>query len=351
MSNVAKETIIPNESGLFRVIFLYVGQGDATLLVVPDGSSYQYVLVDSNSDDVSGGIDILAMLKDLFEKENNGLDLYINTHPHTDHLAKIKDIYNDVGIDQLWHSGHKPGSDHKKSYENLEYVIKQLGDKNVHRLQGSRENNKIEEEEYILGDITYNVLAPAEYVSDDVEDEKPEVRYQRIHEQCGVIKFSYGADEKQILLTGDADYTAWTEHITDYHEDRLPATILSAAHHGSSSFFWKNSDINSDKYEDHIDAIDPTYVVVSAPKSSESKHNHPDKKAMKLYEDKVGSDNVFHLGDKRECIFVDIDANGQIDVYPNDDLVQEYGSGNGNGGSAKKAAPAVITKVDKKPMG
>lgn len=351
MSNVAKDTIIPDETGLFRVIFIYVGQGDATLLVVPNGNSFEYVLIDSNSDDVSGGIDILAMLKDLFEDEDDGLDIYINTHPHTDHLAKVKDIYNEIGIDQLWHSGHKPGGDHKKSFENLEYVIGKLGDESVCRLQGSRECNKIDGEEYILGDVKYNILAPAEYVSDDVEGEKPEARYQRIHEQCGVIKFSYGIDEKQILVTGDADYTAWKEHITNYHEDRLSATILSAAHHGSNSFFWKNSDTKSDLYQDHIDAIDPTYIVVSAPKRNESKHNHPDKEAMQQYENKVGSDNVFHLGDKRECIFVDIDANGKIDVYPNDDLVKEYGSGNGNGGNAKKAAPAVITKVDKKPMG
>lgn len=50
MSNKAKEIIIPNRSGVFRIVFLYVGQGDATLLVVPDGPAYQYVLVDSNHD-------------------------------------------------------------------------------------------------------------------------------------------------------------------------------------------------------------------------------------------------------------------------------------------------------------
>ncbi len=351
MPNVAKEVIIPIETGLFRVIFLYVGQGDATLLVVPNGESYQYVLIDSNNDESSGGIDILCMLKDLFEGNNGGLDLYINTHPHTDHLAKIKNIYEEIGINVLWHSGHKPGGDHKKLFENLEKVIEKLGDESVYKLLGSGDCNKIDGEAYILGDIKYNVLAPAEYVSDDVEEEKPDVRYHRIHEQCGVIKFSYGEAEKQILITGDADYTAWQEHITDYHKERLPSTVLSASHHGSNSFFWKNSDTESDLYNDHIDAIDPTYIVISAPNKSESKHNHPDEEAMQLYKDHVGTDNVFHLGDKRECIFVDIDINGEIDVYPNDDLVAKYGFDGNNGGNTKKIAPAVITKIDKKPMG
>ena len=271
--------------------------------------------------------------------------------PHSDHLAKVKEIYDEIGFDTLWHSGHKPGGDHKSSFENLEYVIKELGEENVYCLKGSNENNKIEDQDYSLGDITYNVIAPAEYVSDDVEDEKPEARYQRIHEQCGVLKFSYGESEKQILITGDADYTAWKEHITSYHSDSLPSTVLSAAHHGSNSFFWKNSDTDSEVYTDHLEAINPTYVVVSAPKSSESKHDHPDSEAMELYKEQVGEDKVFHLGEKRECIFVDIDANGGIDVYPNDDLVEQYGSGDNNTTNNKKVAPAVITKIDKKPMG
>ena len=72
---------------------------------------------------------------------------------------------------------------------------------------------------------------------------------------------------------------------------------------------------------------------------------------MDQYKDKVGGDCVFHLGDKRECIFVDIDAAGNIDVYPDDELVKKYGAGESNDGSVKKAAPAVITKIGNKPMG
>ena len=351
MTTIAKETIIPDETGTFRTIFLYVGQGDATLLVVPDGQNYKYILIDSNNDESAGGIDLVKMFKDLFKDGDPRLHIYINTHPHSDHLAKVKAIYDEIGFDELWHSGHTPGSDHKESFKDLEYVMGKIGDQNTYCLKGSQDANKLDDQEHPIGDANYNVLAPAEYVSDDVDDDKPEARYQRIHEQCGVIKFSYGESEKQILITGDADFTAWKEHITDYHKDRLPATVLSAPHHGSNSFFWKDSDTKSDVYKDHIDAIDPSYVVVSAPKRKESKHDHPDKEAMEQYEDKVGGDCVFHLGDKRECIFVDIDAAGNIDVYPDDELVKKYGSGGGNNSSVIKAIPAVITKIDNKPMG
>lgn len=353
MSNIAKDVIIPTDPNVFRTIFLYVGQGDCTLLAVPGDGGHKYVLIDSNYDEGAGGIDVIRLLEDLFDGQDKSLDVYINTHPHKDHLGKVREIYEKIGIDQLWHSGHKPGGEHKDAFKDLEFVIKKLGNEKVFRLRGSREENKLDEEEILLGDINYNILAPADYVSDDIQNEKPEDRYARIHEQCGVIRFKYGKDEKQILITGDADYVAWKEHITDYHKDRLPSAILSAAHHGSRSFFWKDADTNEEPYKEHLDNINPTYVVVSAPKEKESKHDHPHKEAMDLYKNEVGDDEVFHLGEKRECIIVDINADGVIDLYPDDDLVKEYGKEDGGkgGGGARIVFPPPVSKIDKKPMG
>ncbi len=357
MSNKATEIIRPDATGIFRTVSLYVGQGDCTIMSVPDGEEYKFVLIDSNHDESLGGIGIIALLKDLLG-EGNELDLYINTHPHKDHLARVKKIYEEVGIKQLWHSGHTPGGEHKDNYKDFEYVINELGEDNVFCLRGTREENEVDEKEITLGDISYNVLAPADHVTDEVDGEKPEDRYKRIHEQCAVLRFRYGADEKQILITGDADFTAWKEHITDYHSDRLPSTVLSAAHHGSNTFFWENSDAEGEPYKEHLDSIDPTYVIVSAPKSSESQHDHPHPEAMEEYMEKVGEDGVLHLGENRECFVVDIDGEGNIEVWADKELVAEYSTdeestNNESGGKvAKAAAPAIIkTKIDDKPMG
>jgi competence protein ComEC len=354
MANVAKDVIIPKDSGIFRVIFLYVGQGDSTLLVVPDGTAYKYVLIDSNTDTSAKVIDLLRMLKDLFRDSEDKLEVYINTHPHKDHLDEVKQIYKEIGMRQLWHSGHKPGGEHKDVYEDLEYVMKELGEKNVFRLLGSRSENKLDETTVKLGDIDFNVLGPAEYVSEDIQNEKPEDRYRRIHEQCGVIRFKYGKEEKQVLITGDADYTAWKEHITDYHKDRLPSIVLSAAHHGSNSFFWKGTDTKEDPYKAHLKSIKPTYIVVSAPTRKESRHGHPDKEAMDLYEEEVGEDNVFHLGKKRESVIVDITSAGEIYLYPDDELVKEYGvkdDEDGDKGGKKTITSSVVSRIDNKPFG
>lgn len=346
MTNKAKEIIVPSESRVFRIVFLYVGQGDATLLVIPEGDDYKYVLIDSNKvESDNGGLDLMKLLEDLFD-EDNELSLYINTHPHKDHLGLVKDIYKKIGFNQLWHSGHKPGGDHKDAYKDLEYVIKKLGDENVFVLNGSKEENKVDEEEIVLGDINYNVLAPAEYVSEEIEDEDPDDRYKRIHEQCAVLRFKYGSTEAQILITGDADYDAWKNHITDYHKDRLASTVLSAAHHGSRTFFWKGDPKDEDPYEDHLDAINPQHVVVSAPKTTESPHEHPHKEAMDLYKEKVGKDNVYHLGKNRECVIVDIKEDGELSIFLDKELVKSYGSDNEKKENAKSTSAPAILKDD-----
>lgn len=327
MPNTAQSVIIPDKPSIFRIVFLYVGQGDTTLLVIPDGPNYKYALVDSNHSETNdGGIDLPTLLKDLFYK-NGKLDLYINTHPHKDHLDIIEKIHDDIGIKELWHSGHKAGGEHKQVYEELQSVIKKMGSDKVFQLLGSQEENKIDNEIKKLGDINFNILAPAQHVCDDIDDEDSDARYQRIHEQCGVLRFKYGANEKQVLVVGDADYTAWKEHITEYHRDRLPSTVLRSAHHGSKSFFWEGDPEGNDPYTEHLDSIDPSYIIISAPKSSESRHCHPHEEAMSLYEEKVGGESVFHLGKNRECVIVDIFSDGNLDIRTDKELVTSYGGG------------------------
>lgn len=204
-----------------------------------------------------------------------------------------------------------------------------------------------------IGDAKYYVLAPAEHVKDDIEDETEDERYRRIHEQCAVLKF--GKEDTWVMLTGDADRDAWEKNITEYHKERLPAQVLGGSHHGSRSFF--RYDKKDEPYVDALQAIGPDYVILSAPKSKESPHDHPHEDAVELYEDEVGADNVLHTGKNRECYICDIFTDGKYSVATDTKLVDEYGIGNddegANGKSAAKAAPVVIagTRIDRRPMG
>ncbi len=345
MSNTARDILIPSDTSIFRIAFLYVGQGEATLLVLPDNGTHRFMLVDTNVDKERGGINMAALLKDLLDDD---LDVFVNTHPHSDHVRGLRGIHDSVGIKEVWHSGHVPSKEHKDAYDELLDVIKDIGADNTFEMRGTREENTLDQDEqpclHPIGEPNYNVLAPAQYVKDDIEGEEPEERYRRIHEHCGVIRFVYGNDAKAVLLTGDSNRTAWEEHITDYHEKKLPSYVLSASHHGSRTFFKKDEDDEA-PYKKHMDKIEPSYVVVSAPKQSESKHHHhPHDDAIEIYEEYVDSDALLHLGEKRECVIMDIGADGGVTVTTDTDLVDEYGyddDENGDDRSAVATGPFV----------
>ncbi|MBS1683238.1 MAG: MBL fold metallo-hydrolase [Bacteroidetes bacterium] len=362
MATVAEEIIKPQKAGVFRTVFLYTGQGESTLLVIPTGpnlNDYKYVLVDCDRDKEPNEIDLILMLKDLF-KTSGKLEVFINTHPHNDHIGGIKEVYDEVGFDEVWHSNHRPGGEHKEKFKELEYVLKKVGKNNEYHLKGTNDDNKVRtvsDKEVIkkLGNIDFIVLSPSEYLCDEIDDASADERYRRIHEQCGVIKFTYGTNPKSILITGDSDKTAWKDHITEYHKAKLPANVLSASHHGSRTFF-KTSEDDEDVYETHLENIKPTYLIVSAPRKEDSPHDHPHDDAMDLYKKYVDEDGIFHLGKTPYSVIVDIDENGSLEVTIDTELIEEYGKGDDPEDDkkideSKSNIYIHTTKIDNKPMG
>jgi competence protein ComEC len=333
-------------------------------LVIPTGSGlndYKYVLVDSDRDKEPNEIDLVSLFKDLFKNEGK-LEVFINTHPHNDHIGGIKEIYDEIGFKEVWHSSHQPGGKHKDKYVDFKYVLGKVGKENEYHLKGSNDENKLrttDDKETIkqLGLIDYVVLSPAEYLCEDIEDADADERNRRIHEQCGVIKFTYGREAKSILITGDSDKKAWQEHITDYHKDKLASYVLSASHHGSRTFF-KTNEEDTEPYETHIESIKPTYLVISAPKQKDSPHGHPHDDAIDLYKKHVDEDNILHLGKNLESVIVDIDDQGKISVCADKELIAEYGKGDDdNGGSKDEDTKKTVfvgsqkSRLDNKPMG
>jgi beta-lactamase superfamily II metal-dependent hydrolase len=346
MANVARDLLWPNDKDIIaRVVFLSVGQGESTIVLLANGDTYKTVLVDINLDSNNGGIDVPHLMSDLLESQDKHLDVFVNTHPHNDHLSGVMELCDAVNIGEVWHSGHKPSKKHADAYNNLHKVIDKV--KKAKGLEilltGSKEPKSI-------GEVDYYVLSPASYVVDDIEGETEEDRYRRIHEQCAVIKFGKGS--KWIMITGDADRDAWEKHITDYHKDRLQSIVLSAPHHGSITFF-KNQD--EDKpYLDALKQISPTYVVVSAPKSKESPHGHPDDEAISLYTEQVGDkENILHTGKQRHSFICDIFRDEEFSIQEdNGKLVEKYGIVKDS--DEKKThvfVPPIIPHVDSRPMG
>ena len=366
MSTPAQDILIPPQADIFRAVFLYVGQGESTLLFIPNNGTHIKMLIDTNQGKNTGGIDLIEMLKDLFDGEEERLDYFVNTHPHGDHAGDLDAIQDEIEITNVWHSGHDPGPDHNGAYKALERLRKKVVDNGGEdrTLCGSREKQA-------LGGAFYYILSPAQHVQDDISDETPEIRYRRIHEHCAVLKIGYGSpEEKYVLITGDSDKCAWQEHITEYHgmgdENRLKSDVLSASHHGSRTFF-KTNEEDTEPYTCHMDLIDPQYLVISSPVQAESCHGHPHDDALELYKKYVAEENILHTGEGKTSFILDIYADGQLFIDDdNGDLAATYGfskegnednedkGGSNDGGSDKRSAgsgPYVITRIDKRPMG
>lgn len=356
MTNIARELLWPTDPELLlRCVCLYVGQGSSTLILASDGNgSYKTMLIDINLDQERGGINVPTLLSDLLEDVDGCLDCFVNTHPHDDHLNGITELNEMLSIGEIWHSGHKPGREHEEAYKALMQVIEAVradGRQEV-ELRGSREPGN-------FGDVSYYVLAPADYVKDDIEDETPEARYRRIHEQCAVLRF--GIDDTWLLITGDADRDAWEKHITNYHgkkgENRIASAVMTAPHHGSRTFFrYKEED---DPYEDAIELIAPEYVIISAPTQEESPHGHPHTDAVELYAEHVKAKNILHTGEQRYCFVCDIYGDDEYAIWPDKGrLVEAYpiddgddgDDDSGDGQKESKAYP-VVSVVDRRPMG
>ncbi len=363
MATTAQTVLLPPDPSVFRVVFLYVGQGESTLLILPDaGNKSKFALVDINRGEAQCGMDVVAMLSDLLPKKDGKpvLDLFINTHPHSDHLRGVDELRARITVKEIWHTGFEPSDRHEATYKEFTSLID-----DVRKAGGPVIEYRGTRDERSLGKTVYNVLSPADHTKEEIDKLEGEERDRRIHDYCGVMRFGYGTQRRYVLLTGDADRRAWAEYIlgpTEYHKDRMPSEMLSAPHHGSRDFF-KNGEDDKDPYTRHIEIINPVWVVISSPRQKDSPHGHPHDDALDLYQehvrDKIAA-NVHVLGERPESLIYDVYQDGEH-VLDSDDgqLVDAYPlcKGDDTEGKGEKkgqvAAPYVITsKLDKgRPMG
>jgi competence protein ComEC len=355
--SITNDILGPLDPDTMRIIFLYVGQGEATLVLMPNGQGQHLsMLIDCNLGASLKGINVPTFLKDILPSSVSGLpllDVFVNTHPHSDHLGGLDEVCRTVQVGAVWHSGHVPSSAHEGPYGNLDKLIRDVrrrGGAEI-RLEGSRVPMT-----WGAGEV--HVLSPAEYIVDSVADETPEQRDARIHDQCAVLRLSYGSpgSKTSILITGDSDKKAWIR-ITGYHgrpeDNRVHSHIFSAPHHGSYTFFKDRND-DPDPYEEHLRAIAPERIIISAPDSGDSKYGHPDGYALERYENAVGKDFVHHMGSRGWSFFVDAYANGEYTLGDDrGELARAFDfDDDGGGGTGRKPAPAVVSRVERsRPMG
>lgn len=200
------------------IVFLDVGQGDASLILASDGST---VLVDA-------GPEPSALASALRKYGVNRIDLLILTHPHEDHIAGLVGLVGRIDVSRVWTWGTV------RTGESWELVSEQLA------LDGVPMEVPAVGTIETFADVSIEVLGPLR-------------RYAGANDQSIVLMVSAGSTT--VLMTGDIEKAAQADLGT------IRADVLKVAHHGgaTSSLTW-------------LAAVEPRVAVVSV---GDNDYGHP----------------------------------------------------------------------------
>ncbi len=318
----------------FEAIFLDVGQGDSTLIALPNG---EYMLVDVCCAEGHGTVDTFKVLRDVLPQGSGGkprLDYLIITHAHDDHIWGIGDLAEQFEIGEIWVPQYGTKKELSKNYEAFEKVVESKSDDAKVWQKGSRSPVA---QLGGSGEVSVRCFSPPGYV--DVEETLSEEDARRVvHENCGVYRLTYKG--VSLLLAGDSNLQAW-ERIVGYYEDRtdendlsgLKSQILHASHHGSRTFVM--DDKGDDPWLNALDAIDPEAVVISV--GEDNRHGHPHEDMVAIYDEKVGSENVLQTKDLGTIVLT-VTGEGAYELGPDESYAERYGWDDDDDGGAKKGS-------------
>lgn len=231
MSDKEASKNAPAPDGIMEVHFIDVGQGDA--IFVETGSFT--MLIDAGENNKG------TLVRDyLTGQQVDKLDYVIGTHPHSDHIGGLDTILDSFEVGKVF----LPDVTHNT--DTFEDVLDAL---ERHQLKVTRPQVG---DRYPFGDASFTILAPN---SSDYED---------LNNYSICIKLSYG--NTSFLLTGDAEKISEDEMVKSGLD--LSADVLKLGHHGSAYN-------NTEKF---INAVDPSFAVISAGK--DNKYGHPHAETM-----------------------------------------------------------------------
>lgn len=213
------------------VTFIDVGQGDSTLVELPDG---KVMLIDAG--EASASQSVLDALEVAGVDE---IDYLVATHPHADHIGGMEAVLDAYDVGAVW---MPDAPDTTETYEGFLDAVDAEGCPVEEATAG----------EEIVGEdagYTVDVLAP----SDDVDSED-------MNDYSAIVKVTYG--DTALLFTGDAS----AQEIVDANPGHVD--VLKAAHHGSET--GTNTEVMTE--------TTPEFVVMSYAEGNS--YGHPDQSAL-----------------------------------------------------------------------
>jgi competence protein ComEC len=217
--------------GQLHIVFMNVGQGDATFIQTPSG---RQILVD-------GGLypsvlnDQLGRQMPFWDKE---IDMLIATHPDADHVSGLVGVFDRYRVNQIITNGQSFGE--SPIYDEV-LTAAQTQETDVRPVQAG-EIIEIED------GVRLEVVHPG-----------PVLIEENRNENSVSMRLVYG--EFSFLFTGDAEQMGEAEMLAA--ERPLTALVFKAGHHGS----------NSSSSLPFLQAVQPQIIIVSA--GADNRFGHP----------------------------------------------------------------------------
>ena len=244
------------EEDALRVAFLDVGQGDATVIELPDG---QTILVDGGVAHERWDMGRMVVGPYLWDQGIRRLDHVIATHPQLDHVGGLPWILNHFEIGQYWSNGVRRM---KPFYRRLE--IAGQGNGLIERI--AWEGQDIVNE----GRCRLRSLNPPLATRSPTGHFSDSVTGTELNNLSVVLNVTCGSHA--ILLMADAEVNTLARLVG--HPLVQSATVVKIPHHGAKSSL----------HQRWIERLQATIAVVSAGQGN--RYGHPAQAVLRAYRDK-----------------------------------------------------------------
>ena len=231
-----------NETGLLKMEFLDVGQGDAIFIITPGNSR---ILIDGGPSKA-----ISSRIVNLLPLNDKRIDLIILTHPHADHVTGLTAVLKDFEVRSIIFN---PEDYDSKTFSDFMAAVKDEVAKGAKII-------KVKTGDLIsFGDLKLRVIWDP-YSLDSPTS--PNLASNNPNDRSIVTEFSY--KNFDAFLPGDEEIPEAERMLASVALS--PVEVLKVAHHGSRNGLNDNL----------LNVLKPDLAVISAGKGNSYGHPHPE---------------------------------------------------------------------------